>query len=637
MKHGFVRAAALSPELKIADPAFNAKKIIENIHAQAKKGTEILVFPELSLCGYTCADLLISKTLLSGCLSALKDVAEATANLKMLVFVGLPFELQSGKTYNCAAAIAGGKVLGLVPKSNLPSYGEFYEQRYFVPAPDKGTYLPLWGDERVPFGWNLIFEDKESGVAVACEICEDLWAPRSPSSYLAITKADIIVNLSASNEIVGKREYRHTLIAAQSAKCLCGYVYADAGVSESTSDLVFSGNHMIYENGKLLAESMLFSGKACEAEIDVGFLKNERRKNNSFHDEDGVNYEAVTASFIGEGDLTLRKISPMPFVPEEEDELQYRADLILNMQAIALARRLKHVQAKTAVIGVSGGLDSALALLVTARAFDILKRDRKEILGYTMPCFGTTNRTKSNSVLLMKALGVTEKTVPIAKTVEAHFADIGHDIEKKDIVYENAQARYRTMVLMDVANETNGLVVGTGDLSELALGWCTFNGDHMSNYAVNCSVPKTLIKYLVKAEAKRIGGEAESVLESILATEISPELLPPDKNGRISQKTEDLIGKYEINDFYLYGFLRRGDDPAKALYLAEHAFKGKYTREQLKSTLVNFYKRFFSQQFKRNCAPDGVKVGSVSLSPRGDWRMPADAQAKLWLDEAEKL
>lgn len=635
MKYGFVKAAAASPELRVADPSFNAQKIIATIKEQAKAGVEILVFPELSLCGYTCGDLLLQKTLLNGCLAALKEIALATEKIKMLVFVGLPFELE-GAVYNCAAAVANGEVKGIVPKTNLPDYGEFYEERWFsaLPSDYECMYIPLWDDEFVYFGNDLIFEQGE--VSVACEICEDLWAPDSPAIRLAVTKANIIVNLSASNETVGKREYRKTLLSAQSGKCVCAYVYADAGVSESTTDLVFAGNNFIYENGVCLAEAEPFSGEICTAEIDVGFLQNERRKINTFHDQNGQDYCRKDADFVGDGDLTLRKISQTPFVPEEE-ELSERAELILNMQAHALARRLKTTCSKTAVIGVSGGLDSALALLVTARAFDLLKKSRKDILGYTMPCFGTTNETKNNSVQLMQAMGITSKTVNIAYTVNSHFKDIGHDPEKYNIVYENAQARYRTMVLMDVANETQGLVVGTGDLSELALGWCTYNGDHMSNCAVNCGVPKTLVKYLVRAEGKRLGGKTERVLESILATEISPELLPPDKGGKIAQKTEDIIGKYEINDFYLYSFLRRGDSPEKSLYLAERAFKGKYPREQLKNTLANFYRRFFSQQFKRNCVPDGVKVGSVCLSPRGDWRMPSDAEAALWLEEIEKL
>ena len=641
MKHGFVKAAAASPELRVADPAFNAQKIIEIIKSQAEKGTEILVFPELSLCGYTCGDLLLQKTLIDGCLDALKTVAEATKELKMLVFVGLPV-LHLGKLYNCAAGISGGKVHGFVPKSGLPNYGEFYEQRHFAQGSVDEGYVRLWDKEWAPISVNFLFPDcKNQAVSVACEICEDLWVGESPSTRHALNGATVIVNLSASNEIVGKRENRHKLIAAQSGKNVCAYIYATAGMDESTSDLIFAGNNMIYENGACLAESKPFSNGICEAEIDVDFLLNERRKFNTFVTEfdngrESKYFAAHDIDFVSDHDLTLRKVNPLPFVPEE-GEMTERAELILNMQSHALAKRMTAAHAQTAVIGVSGGLDSALALLVTVRAFNILKKDRKEILSYTMPGFGTTGKTKNNSVLLMEALGVTAKTVSITDTVESHFKDIGHDKDNHNVTYENAQARYRTMILMDVANETGGLVVGTGDLSELALGWCTYNGDHMSNYAVNCGVPKTLVKYLVRAEGARLKGEAKKVLESILETEISPELLPPDKSGKIAQKTEDLVGKYEINDFCLYHFLRRGDDPKKILYLAEIAFKNKYSREELKSTLINFYKRFFSQQFKRNCVPDGVKVGSVALSPRGDLRMPSDAEAALWLKELEEL
>lgn len=636
MKHQFVTVAAASPKIRVADPEYNAGQIIQTIRAQGEKGTEILVFPELSLCGYTCGDLFLNRTLLGGCLAALKKITEATEGLKMLVFVGLPFEVQAGKAYNCAAAISNGEVKALIPKVNLPNYGEFYEERYFTSAPEEGEYITLWDDERVCFGWESIFIDEEHGVSVACEICESLWAPYSPSAMLAVTKADIIVNLSASSETVGKRERRHTLIAAHSGKNICAYVYCNAGTGESTSDGVFSGNHMIYENGALLSETMPFSGEVCEAEIDVGFLQNERRKVNTFHNEDGEDYLGIPVSFMGDGDLTLREESPMPFIPQEKD-MQEKCELILSIQAHALARRLEHVKASTAVLGISGGLDSTLALLVTARAFDILKKDRTDILAYTMPGFGTTGKTRSNSVLLMKALGATSHTIRISQTVLKHFQDIGHDPENTNATYENAQARYRTMVLMDIANETNGLVVGTGDLSELALGWCTYNGDHMSNYAVNASVPKTLVKTLISYEAKRLGGEVKRILESVLNTEISPELLPPDEEGNIQQKTEDIVGPYELHDFYLYRLLRRGDSPAKTLYLAERAFADKYDRATLKKWLLNFYRRFFTQQFKRSCASDGVKVGEVSLSPRTDWRMPSDASAALWIKETEKL
>ena len=637
MKHGFVKVAAASPALRVADPIYNAQKIIEVIDAQAKKGTEILVFPELCLSGYTCGDLFFQKTLLDGCLAALELIAAATKEKTMLVFVGLPFAATGGKLYNCAAALCGGEVKGLVPKTNLPNYGEFYEKRYFTPADpnEEGIWVKA-GRQEYYFGTDLLIADTEHGVTVACEICEDLWAPVSPSTRAAVTNANIVVNLSASDETVGKREYRKTLLAAQSGKCICGYIYCDAGMYESTSDCVFAGNHMIYENGTLLAETQPFESGACEAEIDVGFLDHERRGNNTFRDGDGGDYYATVCSFIGDGDLNLRKVSKTPFVPAEE-EMQNRAETILNIQSHALARRLQHIGAKTALIGISGGLDSTLALLVTARAFDLLQKPRTDILAVTMPGFGTSEKTKNNSLALMKEVGVTAKTVPLVDSVLSHFNDIGHDPAVHDVTYENAQARYRTMILMDIANREGGIVVGTGDLSELALGWCTYNGDHMSHYAVNCSVPKTLVKYLVRAEGKRLGGKIEGILEDILNTEISPELLPPDKEGKIAQKTEDIVGPYELHDFFLYRIVRCGDEPEKVFYLARYAFGKKYDKATLKKWLTNFYKRFFSQQFKRNCVPDGVKVGSVSLSPRADWRMPSDATVSLWLARLEEL
>ncbi len=641
MKYGFLRVAAASPSLKVADPAYNAAHIVEVIEQQAKKGTELLVFPELSLSGYTCGDLFLQDTLLDGCLAALMTVAAATKGKKMLVFVGLPVRCE-GKLYNCAAGISDGKVLGVVPKTNLPNYNEFYEARHFARGFEGEAYVWLPGGGFAPMSANFLFAaEGVPDLTVACEICEDVWVADPPSTRHVRAGAVVIVNLSASNETIGKREYRKTLLAAQSGRNVCAYVYADAGMDESTSDMVFAGNNLIYENGSLLAEAAPFSGGVCEAEIDVGFLLAERRRLSTFstHYESGLEgrYFADRAAFLTDAEPTLRVVSPTPFVPAEDSERNERAELILNMQAHALAKRFAHTNAKTAVIGISGGLDSTLALLVTARAFDLLKKDRAGILAYTMPGFGTTGKTKSNSLALMQAMGVTAKTVPISKTVLKHFEDIEHDPAVLNATYENAQARYRTMILMNVANETGGLVIGTGDLSELALGWCTYNGDHMSMYAVNCSVPKTLVKHLVRAEGRRLGGETAEILESILATEISPELLPPDATGNIAQKTEDIIGPYELHDFYLYHVVRRGDSPAKVYFLAKRAFAGKYDAATLKKWLINFYRRFFSQQFKRNCIPDGVKVGSVSLSPRADWRMPSDASAALWLEEAEKL
>ena len=638
MKYGFLRVAAASPALRVADPAYNAAHIIDVIGAQAEKGTEVLVFPELSLSGYTCGDLFLQKMLLAGCMDARRAVAEATAGKKMLVFVGLPVVCE-GKLYNCAAALADGAVLGFVPKTHLPNYNEFYEARHFVRGQQKLALADLWEGKRAPLSTDLLFcAEGHPETRIACEICEDVWVADPPSTRHTQAGAIVVVNLSASNEIIGKREYRKTIVSAQSGRNVCAYVYCDAGMGESTSDMVFAGNNMIYENGTLIAETLPFAGEACEAEVDIGFLIAERRRLNTFgsRGESADKYLTVQADFFTDA-LPAPCVTSMPFVPAGEGERAERAELILSMQAHALAKRLAHTNAKTAVIGISGGLDSTLALLVTARAFDLLGKQRTGIVAYTMPGFGTTGRTKNNSLALMKEMGVTARTVRISDTVLRHFRDIGHDPAVLDAAYENAQARYRTMILMDVANETGGLVIGTGDLSELALGWCTYNGDHMSMYAVNCSVPKTLVKYLVGAEAGRLGGKTEKILKDILSTEISPELLPPDAAGNIAQKTEDIIGPYELHDFYLYHFLRRGDSPAKTLFLAERAFEGKYDRATLKKWLVNFYRRFFSQQFKRNCIPDGVKVGSVSLSPRADWRMPSDASAVLWLREAEAL
>ena len=645
MKHLFLKAAAASPDLKVADPAYNAQKIIEVIEAQYQKGCELLVFPELGISGYTCGDLFLQETLLKGCLSALRDIAEATAGKKMLVFVGLPIAFE-GKLYNCAAAVSGGKVHALVTKSYFPNHNEFYELRHFASGKGLGCIgaVRLWDGAWASISPNvLIYDEKHPEVKIGCELCEDLWVPASPSIAHCKHGASVIVNLSASNELVGKRDYRHTLIAAQSGKNLCGYGYCGAGVGESASDMVFAGNNMIYENGSCLAEAAPFSGEVCEAEIDVGYLLNERRRKTSYRDCEsplsgaGVEYAYCAANFLTDADLTLREVDPSPFVPHEKGELYGRAEFIFDIQANALARRIAHTHVRRAVLGISGGLDSTLALLATCRAFDLLNIPREDILCVSMPCFGTSLKTKNNATALMQAMGVSSRQINISQTVLRHFKDIGHDPESTDGAYENAQARYRTMILMDIANEEEGLVVGTGDLSELALGWCTYNGDHMSMYDVNSSVPKTLVKHLVLAEAKRLGGRAEVVIRSVLDTEISPELLPPDEAGNIVQKTEEIIGPYELTDFYLYEFLRRGDPPAKTLYLAERAFGEKYTRATLKKWLVAFYKRFFAQQFKRNCMPDGVKVGSVSLSPRADLRMPSDASGELWIAEAENL
>ena len=636
MKYGFVKAAAATPKIRVADVHYNGGNIIQLIGRAEKAGAELLVFPELCVCGYTCGDLFGQNVLLDGCLAALSDIAAATKGKSMLVFVGVPVRL-SGVLYNCAAAVSGGKVLAFIPKRHLPNYAEFYEKRNFQPYKGENTRVALNG-EQIPFGNKILFrESNHPDFTVAAELCEDLWVPAPPSVSHALAGANIIVNLSASDETAGKAEYRRLLVRAQSAKTVSGYVYADAGEGESTTDMVFAGHDMICENGEILAESEPFGEGLAVSEIDVEKLAFERRRINTYYENsDASGYEIIPFSANKGIDSLTRAIARLPFVPQGEDALGRRAELILSMQSEGLKKRLSHTNAKSAVLGISGGLDSALALLVTVRAFKALGKDLRDIVAVTMPCFGTTDKTLNNSLKLMQELGVTSRTVNIADSVRRHFKDIGHDEKVKNAAYENAQARTRTLVLMDIANDENGLVVGTGDLSELALGWATYNGDHMSMYGVNASVPKTLVKYLIRHEAARLGGEAEKVLTDILNTEISPELLPPE-NGKIAQKTEELVGPYELHDFYLYYAVRWGFSPKKVYFLAKKAFAGAYGDETLKKWLVSFYKRFFSQQFKRSCLPDGVKIGSVALSPRGDWRMPSDACAALWLAEAEAL
>ena len=635
MKYGFVSVAAVSPELKVADVKFNTFKIEEAIALEHQKGTEILVFPELCLCGYTCGDLFTQPLLIDACKAALKELAAFSVGIPMLIFVGLPMA-REGKLYNCAAAICGGEILAIVPKRNIPNYSEFYEKLYFASAPTENGKISLWDGLETDFSVNCLISDvKHAEACVAVEICEDLWVGESPSIWHAAAGATIIVNLSASNELIGKAEFRRTLIKAATGKNVCAYVYAGAGVSESTTDVVFAGHNLISENGGLLAESELFSGKGAHAEIDVEFLVAERNKRAAFLSSKTGEYLNKKCSFVGSGELKERKVSPLPFVPKESEKLCSRSEFIFQAQAHALARRLAHVNAKTAVIGVSGGLDSSLALLVVARAFDILGKDRKEIVAVTMPGFGTTGKTYQNSLRLIECMGASGRSVDITKSVLTHFEDIGHDKEVHDVTYENAQARTRTLILMDIANQTNGLVIGTGDLSELALGWCTYNGDQMSMYGVNAGIPKTLVRHLIGYEAARLGGQTQEILEGVLGTAISPELLPPDKEGKIAQKTEDIVGPYELHDFFLFHALRRYASPKKILYLAKYAFGEKYSEETLKKWLKNFYKRFFSQQFKRSAMPDGVKIGSISLSPRGDLRMPSDASAALWLAELD--
>ena len=637
MKYGFVKVAAATPHIRVADTQFNTQQIVEQISLAGKEGAELVVFPELCVCGYTCGDLFGQDVLLNGCVAALKTIAQSTKDSNILVFVGVPYKTD-GVLYNCAAVVNGGKVLALIPKRHLPNYAEFYEKRNFQPYKGENRTVVFDGEE-IPFGNKIVLRsEKDADFTVAAELCEDLWVPAPPSVSHALMGANIIVNLSASDETAGKAEYRRLIVGTQSGKTVSGYVYADAGEGESTTDMVFSGHNMICENGTLLAECRPFEDKGIlYAEIDVHKLAFERRRINTFYDTSSLSgYAFVPFRAEGNWEKLTRIPARLPFVPQGEQALGERAELILSIQAAGLKKRLEHTCAQSAVLGISGGLDSALALLVTVRAFDALKKERKDILAVTMPCFGTTKKTKDNALRLMHELGLTCRTVPIGDAVLQHFKDIGHDEKVRNAAYENAQARMRTMVLMDLANDHNGLVIGTGDLSELALGWATYNGDHMSMYAVNGSVPKTLVKFLIGYEAKRLGGEAGSALTDILNTEISPELLPPE-NGKIAQKTEELVGPYELHDYYLYYAVRWGFSPAKVFYLAKQTFAGVYEESVLKKWLVNFYKRFFSQQFKRSCLPDGAKVGSVSLSPRGDWRMPSDASVRLWMDELEKL
>ncbi len=640
MKYGFVKVAAVSPKLKVANVKFNTEALKEEIAKYQKENVEILVFPELCLCGYTCNDLFFQSLLQEECMDGLRQLTEFSKGIPMLIFVGLPV-VYEGKLYNCAAAICDGQVLGVIPKKNLPNYGEYCETRYFTPgidAEDLDFLLPLWGDQHAVFGSKLIFRVGENeSVKVGCEICEDLWVANPPSNYLAAAGATIIVNLSASSEMVGKAEYRRTIIKTQTGKNICAYVYANPCTTESTTDGVFSGHNIIAEYGTILSEVKPFEGGAAVAEVDVEFLANERKKRNKRNNERSTKFNEIdTVDFLNDSELSLRNVSKTPFIPEPQDN-EETCEMVLSIQAHALATRMAHVGAKTAVIGVSGGLDSTLALLATVRAMDILKKDRKDVIAITMPGFGTTGRTYQNALKLMEYLGVTVREIPIADSVTQHFKDIGHDASVTDVTYENAQARMRTLILMDVANQTGGLVIGTGDLSELALGWCTYGGDHISMYSVNSSVPKTLVKHLIAYVAEKSGPVVAEVLRSIAGTDISPELLPPDKKGNIAQKTEDLVGPYALHDFYLYHIIRRACSPSTVFALAKYAFAGEYDDATLLKWLKNFYKRFFAQQFKRSCMPDGVKVGSVTLSPRTDWRMPSDAAPAIWIQEVERL
>lgn len=655
MNYGFVKVASAIPSIKVADCSYNTQQI-ESLIIQAEgKGVEIICFPELCISGYTCGDLFAQQLLLEKCEESLFKLLDFTRSLKIISIVGMPVMLDS-LLMNCAVVIQEGKILGVVPKTYLPNYKEFYEQRWFASAATISNEQLLLCGQTVPLSKNLIFHTQKTSFAI--ELCEDLWAPIPPSCELALKGAQIIFNLSATNELICKHQYLLSLISQQSARCIAGYVYSSCGFGESTQDVVFAGNALIYENGSLLARSERFSfdEQMVISEIDAERLMTERRTNTSFTEsmrlvnlKERMDIQCQTVNPVYDFELT-RWINPHPFVPSG-NELTERCEEIFAIQVEGLAKRIVHTNAKTVVLGISGGLDSTLALLVCVRTMDKLNRSRKDIVGITMPGFGTTGRTYNNSLNLMQSLGVTIKEISIKEACIQHFKDIEHDIDVHDVTYENGQARERTQILMDVANQMNGFVVGTGDLSELALGWATYNADHMSNYGVNCSIPKTLVKYLVKWVAMTaVDEESKATLLDIIDTPISPELIPADENGNIKQKTEDLVGPYELHDFFLYNFLRMGFRPAKIFYLAQQAFikqsypempengmeVGSYSEETIQKWLHTFCRRFFTQQFKRSCLPDGPKVGSVSLSPRGDWRMPSDASSADWLSDLEQ-
>ena len=635
MRDSFIKIAAGTPEVRVGDCRYNTRRIVEMIREAAKEGARLLVLPELAVTAYTCGDLFLQSALRSAAYESLKEIARATCGLNMLVAVGVPL-VNNGKLYNCAAVCLDGEILGVVPKTHLPNYGEFYERRQFTPAPAQNGTIRIGGKE-IPFGNRLVFCcENLPMLKIGVEICEDVWSVFPPSLYHAAAGATVLLNLSASNEAVGKDDYRRTQVCTHSAKTVSCYAYSDAGQGESTSDLVFSGHSFICENGTVLKESVKYQNGLIFSEADVEKLTYERERITGFPRECPEGYELVGFRLELSDTRLTRPVSRHPFVPPEGLERERRCSDILDMQANALARRLEHIGAPTAVIGVSGGLDSTLALLVSVRAMDLLGRSRREIKAVTMPCFGTTARTKTNAQRLCELLETDVRVIDIKASVDQHFRDIGFDPECHDVTYENAQARERTQVLMDLANMTGGIVIGTGDLSELALGWATYNGDHMSMYGVNASIPKTLVRCLVQFESGRIGGEIGAVLEDILDTPVSPELLPS-RDGEIGQKTEELVGPYELHDFFLYYAVRWGFSPRKIYRLAREAFGGTYQPRTLLKWLENFYRRFFTQQFKRSCLPEGPKIGSVSLSPRGDWRMPGDACPDVWLKELEQL
>ena len=661
MDYGFLRVAAVCPRLTVADCKANADEIIKCSEEAASHGAKLIVFPELSITSYTCGDLFLQRELQKSAQDELIRIARTTKDVNAIILTGLPLATCNA-LYNVAAVLYRGEILALVPKTYIPNYSEFYEARYFASAGDANSVITLTEDfAEIPFSQRIIVLDNNfRSFGLAVELCEDVWTPLPPSTLHSLSGATVIANLSASNEVIGKARYRRNLVAMQSAHNVGAYIYANAGKDESTTDVVFSGHSIIAENGKILAESKLFSNETIYADIDIELLAQERRKTTSFSScaaRSGsqdyqivfcpISEEKVSTGFGSETEektdnkTILRAISPRPFVPNDKAERKERCLEVIELQSEGLAKRLRHIHAKAAVLGLSGGLDSTLALLVTCRAFDKCGLSRKGIIAVTMPCFGTTKRTYKNACSLALECGVTLREIPIKKSVLRHFADIGHDEKTTDITFENAQARERTQVLMDVANMAGGIVIGTGDLSELALGWCTYNADQMSMYGVNSSIPKTLVRYLVSWFAEDAEAQNKTrlnrVLADILDTPVSPELLPPSADGNISQKTENLVGPYELHDFFLYYVLRYGFSPRKIYALARQAFDKTYSDEIIKKWLVSFYKRFFSQQFKRSCMPDGAKVGTVSLSPRGDWRMPSDASAHIWISEAEEL
>ena len=641
MNYGFVKVAAAVPLVQVADCFYNIEKIEGLMRQASEKGVQIIAFPELSVTGYTCLDLFAQQTLLDGAEEALLQLVSNTADLDILTIVGVPLRTEN-RLINAAVVFQKGAMRGVVPKTYLPNYKEFQEQRWFTSATELRESTISIGEEEYPMGSHLLF--RSGRLTAGIEICEDLWVPVPPSSLLAMEGANIIFNLSASNELIGKHAYLRSLICQQSARCMAGYVYASSGFGESSTDLVFAGNGIIAENGNLLAESPRFTmeEQLVISEIDIETLQNDRQVNTSFmYGTSGLPKEkAQVVDFqvrIPDGFSLTRPVDPHPFTPSGE-ALKERCEEIFHIQVAGLAKRLVHAHAQTAVVGISGGLDSTLALLVTVMTFDALKMPRGQIIGITMPGFGTTDRTYTNACDLIRSLGVTLKEIPIKEACLQHFRDIDHDPSVHDVTYENSQARERTQLLMDVANQKNGLVIGTGDLSELALGWATYNGDHMSMYGVNGSIPKTLVKYLVEWVANhKVDDASRLTLLDIVDTPISPELIPADENGNIKQKTEDLVGPYELHDFFLYHFLRFGSHPSKIYFLAQKAFAGIYDNATVKKWLYTFFRRFFQQQFKRSCLPDGPKVGSVSLSPRGDWRMPSDAVSRLWLEEIERI